>query len=55
MAGNTTDNTSALRRAEVYSAMTLDTLKDDFLPDGIHRDVSDFQDGDTLHITTFGK
>jgi hypothetical protein len=54
MAGNTTDNSSALRRAEVYSALVLDTLKDDFLAEGIHRDVSDFQDGDTLHITTFG-
>jgi hypothetical protein len=54
MAGNTTDNSSALRRAEVYSALILDTLKDDYLPEGIHRDVSDFQDGDTLHITTFG-
>ena len=54
MSGNTTSNSSALRRAEVYSAMILDTLKDDFLPEGIHRDVSDFQDGDTLHITTFG-
>jgi len=54
MVGNTTDNTSALRRAEVYSQLTLDTLKDDFLPEGIHRDVSDFQDGNTLHITTFG-
>jgi hypothetical protein len=54
MPGNTTDNSSALRRAEVYSALILDTLKDDFLPEGIHRDVSDFQDGDTLHITTFG-
>lgn len=54
MAGNTTDNSSALRRAEVYSSLILDTIKDDFLPDGIHRDVSDFQDGDTLNITTFG-
>ena len=54
MSGNTTANTSALRRAEVYSDMILDTIKDQFLPDGIHRDVTDFQDGDTLNITTFG-
>jgi len=54
MPGNTTGNSSALRRAEVYSDLILDTMKDDFLPDGIHRDVSDFQDGDTLNITTFG-
>ena len=54
MSGNTTDNTSALRRAQVYSDMILDTIKDDFLPDGLHRDVTDFNDGDTLYITTFG-
>lgn len=54
MPGNNYDNTSALRRAEVYSTLVLDTLKDQFLPDGIYRDVTDFQDGDTLHITTFG-
>lgn len=54
MSGNTTANTSALRRAQVYSDMILDTIHDDFLPEGIHRDVTDFQDGDTLYITTFG-
>lgn len=52
--GNVSSNTSALRRAEVYSALILDTIKDDFLPEGIHRNVTDFMDGDTLHITTFG-
>lgn len=55
MAGNTTSNTSALRRAEVYSSLILDTIKDDFLPEGIYRDVGDFPDGDRLNITTFGK
>ena len=54
MSGNTTANTSALRRAQVYSDMILDTIKDNYLPEGIHRDVGDFQDGDTLYITTFG-
>lgn len=54
MSGNTTSNSSALRRAEMYSSVILDTIKDDFLPEGIHRDVSDFPDGDTLHVTTFG-
>lgn len=54
MAGNTNDNSSALRRAQVYSQMILDTIKDGYLPDGIHRDVSDFPDGSTLNITTFG-
>lgn len=54
MSGMTTANTSALRREEMYSAVILDTIKDKFLAEGIHRDVSDFPDGDTLHVTTFG-
>lgn len=54
MSGNTTANSSALRRAEMYSRVILDTIKDQFLAEGIHRDVSDFPDGDTLHVTTFG-
>lgn len=54
MSGNTTANSVALRREEMYSRVILDTIKDDFLPEGIHRDVSDFPDGDTLHVTTFG-
>ena len=53
--GNTTTNSSALRRAEVYSSMILDIIDDGFLPEGLHRDVSDFGDGDTLYITTFGE
>lgn len=53
--GNTTSNSSALRRAEVYSNMILDEIKDGLLPEGLHRDVSDFGDGDTLFITTFGE
>lgn len=53
--GNTTSNSSALRRAEVYSSMILNIIDDGFLPDGLHRDVSDFGDGDTLNITTFGE
>lgn len=52
--GNITSNTSALIRAQVYSDMILDTIKDDFLPEGIHRDVTDFPDGSTLNIPTFG-
>ena len=54
MSGNTTANSSALRRSLVYSQLILDVIKDQFLPDGIHRDVSDFQDGDTLKVITFG-
>ena len=55
MSGNTTANTSALIRAQVYSDIILDEIKDQFLPEGLHRDVSDFGDGDTLYIPTFGE
>lgn len=55
MSGNNTTNTPAIRRAEVYSTLILDEIKDGFLPEGLHRDVSDFGDGDTLYITTFGE
>lgn len=55
MSGNMTGNTSAIRRAQVYSQVILDEIKDGFLPEGMHRDVSDFGDGDTLNITTFGE
>ena len=53
--GNTTANTPAIRRAEVYSTMILDEIKHGFLPEGLHRDVTDFGDGDTLFIPTFGE
>jgi hypothetical protein len=52
---NNTGNTSALRRAEMYSDLVLKNLQDGGLPDGLHRDVSDFGDGDTLNIPTFGE
>lgn len=55
MAGNSTSNTSAIIRAQVYSEIILDEIKDNFLPEGLHRDVSDFGDGDTLYIPTFGE
>ena len=54
MAGNTTSNTSALIRAEMYSQLILDTIHNGLLPEGLHRDVTDFMDGDTLHVPTFG-
>ena len=40
--GNTRSNTPAIRRAEVYSTLILDEIKDGFLPEGLHRDVTDF-------------
>jgi hypothetical protein len=55
MSGNSTSNTSAIIRAQVYSDIILDEIKDNFLPEGLHRDVSDFGDGDTLYIPTFGE
>lgn len=53
--GNTTANTQALARRDVYSQIILDELTEGFLPDGMHRDVSDFPDGSKLFIPTFGE
>jgi hypothetical protein len=39
----------------VYSEIILDEIEGGFLPEGMHRDVSDFQDGDTLYIPSFGE
>lgn len=51
-----TGNSEALRRQVVYSQTILDEMRDNnFLPEGLARDVSDFGDGDTLKITTFGE
>lgn len=55
MSGNTTSNTSAIIRAQVYSDIILEEIQDNFLPEGLHRDVSDFGDGETLYIPTFGE
>lgn len=55
MPGNTSSNTAPAIRAEVYSEMMLETLKDGYLPDGLHRDVTDFGDGTTLNIPTIGE
>lgn len=55
MTGQTTATSRALTRREVYSDVILDELKDDFLPEGISRDISDFPDGTVLFVTTFGE
>lgn len=55
MAGNTTAVHAALRRAEVYSDLMLEQIRAGFLPETLHRDVSDFGDGDTLHIPVLGE
>lgn len=53
--GNTTANSEALHRREVYSGLILDELYEGFLPEGMARDVSDFPDGARLLIPTFGE
>ena len=54
--GNSTSNTTAIIRASVYSETILDEIISGlYLPEGLHRDVSDFKDGDTLYIPTFGE
>ena len=52
---NTTANQSPLIKAQVYSEYILQQLYDGFLPEGLHRDVSDFGDGETLFIPTIGE
>jgi hypothetical protein len=54
MSGNVTANQAPLIKAQVYSEFMLELITDGFLPDGLHRDVSDFQDGDTLNIPVMG-
>lgn len=49
-----TTNTRSFIEAEQYSNFILMTLKDGLLPDTMYRDVSDFGEGDTLHIKTIG-
>lgn len=53
--GNTTQNTSAIIKAQVYSDIILEQLRDGFLPDGLFRNVTDFGNGDTLFIPTIGE
>lgn len=54
MAGNITTNQSPLIKAQVFSEFMLEQINDGYLPDGFHRDVSDFNDGDTLFIPVMG-
>lgn len=55
MQGNSTLNTPVAVRALVHSELLLEALHDGFLPDGLHRDVSDFGDGSTLQIPVLGE
>jgi len=49
-----TNNTTAFIEAQQYSKFILDNLHDYLLPNGMFRDVSDFQSGTTLNIKTVG-
>ncbi len=49
-----TTNTRAFIEAEQYSDFILLNLHDGLLPGAFYRNVSDFGDGDTLHIKTIG-
>ena len=55
MPGNNRTNTDPAIRAVVHSEMMLEVLQDDFLPDMLMRDVSDFGDGTQLQIPTIGE
>lgn len=52
---NTTANSDPVIRAQVYSDFILENILDGFLPEGLHRDVSDFGDGETLFIPRIGE
>jgi len=47
-------NTTAFEHAQQYSQFILDNLHDYLLPEGMWRDVTDFQTGSTLNIKTVG-
>lgn len=53
--GNNTSNTDPVIRAVVHSQLMLEALQEGYLPDGLHRDVTDFGDGTSLHIPTLGE
>lgn len=52
---NVTANQAPIIKAQVYSEFMLEHIADGFLPDGLHRDVSDFGDGETLNIPVMGE
>ena len=55
MAGNIIANTDPAIRAIVHSNDLLKQLEDDFLPEGLTRDVTEFSDGTTFQIPTVGQ
>jgi hypothetical protein len=52
--GLTLANASPAVRAAVYSQMMMEEIEDGFLPDGLHRDVSEFSDGSQIFIPQLG-
>lgn len=52
---NVTGNQAPLIKAQVFSEFMLEQINEGFLPDGLHRDVSDFGDGETLFIPVMGE
>lgn len=50
MAGNTTSNQSPLIKGQVFSDLMMEQIHEGFLPDGLHRNVSEFGDGSVLYI-----
>ncbi len=52
---NVTANQAPLIKAQVFSEFMLEHITDGYLPDGLHRDVSDFGDGETLYIPVLGE
>lgn len=55
MTGNYTGNTEPAIRALVHSEAMLEVLQDDFLPESLARNVTDFGDGNQLQIPTIGE
>ncbi len=55
MSGNVTGNQSPLIKGQVFSEIMLEQLNAGFLPEVLHRDVSDFGDGDTLYVPVLGE
>lgn len=55
MSGNITASQAPLIKAQVFSEFMLELIVDGYLPDGMHRDVSDFGDGETLFIPVMGE
>lgn len=54
MAGNTTANMGNLIRDDVWSRELKDVLYDDLMAQKFVRNITDFPDGDTLHIPSIG-